>query len=77
MAKLFNNVLKDIRAMSVNAIVAFTFYRLMVWFNERYTQAKAMQTRGQRWAPKPTAHLNNAKEQANRHEVQCFNEELG
>jgi hypothetical protein len=36
-----------------------------------------MQTRGQRWAPKPTAHLNNAKERANRQEVQCFDEELG
>jgi hypothetical protein len=28
-------------------------------------------------APKPIAHLNNAKERANRHEVQCFDEELG
>jgi hypothetical protein len=36
-----------------------------------------MQTRGQRWAPKPTSHLNNAKERAHRHEVQCFDEELG
>jgi hypothetical protein len=36
-----------------------------------------MQMRGQRWAPKPTSHLNNAKEQANRHEVQCFDQELG
>jgi hypothetical protein len=50
---------------------------LVVWFHERYVHAKAVQTRGQRWAPKPTIHLNNTKERANRHEVQCFNEELG
>jgi hypothetical protein len=36
-----------------------------------------MQTRGQRWTPKSIAHLNNAKEHVNRHEIQCFDEELG
>jgi hypothetical protein len=77
MAELFNSVLKGIRGMQVNAIVTFTFYSLMAGFNERHAHAKAMQTRGKRWAPKPTAHLDNAKERANRHEVQCFNEELG
>jgi hypothetical protein len=50
---------------------------LVAWFNDRHAQAKAMQTRCQRWAPKPTTHLNNTKERANRHEVQCFDEELG
>jgi hypothetical protein len=77
MAESFNSVLKGIRAMPVNAIVTLTFYRLVAWFNERYTQAKEMQTRGQRWAPKPTTHLHNANERANRHEVQCFDEESG
>ena len=77
MAESFNSVLKGIRGMPVNAIVTFTFYRLVAWFNDRHAQAKAMQTRGQRWAPKPTSHLNNAKERAHRHEVQCFDEELG
>jgi len=32
--------------MPVNAIVTFTFYRLVAWFNDRHAQAKAMQTRG-------------------------------
>jgi hypothetical protein len=41
-------VLKGIRGMPVNAIVTFTFYRLVAWFNDRHSQAKAMQTRGQR-----------------------------
>jgi hypothetical protein len=77
MAESCNSVLKGIRGMPVNAIVTFTFYRLVAWFNDRHVQTKAMQTRGQRWAPKPTAHLNNAKERAHRHEVQCFDEELG
>jgi hypothetical protein len=63
--------------MPINAIVTFTFYRLVAWFNDRHAHVKAMQTRGQRWAPKQTTHLTNAKERANRHEVQCFNEELG
>jgi hypothetical protein len=30
----------------------------------------------QKWPPKPTTHLHNAKERANRHEVQCVDEEL-
>jgi hypothetical protein len=63
--------------MLVNAIVTFTLYRFVAWFKERYAQTKAMQTRGQRWTPKPITHLNNAKERVNRHEIQCFDEELG
>jgi hypothetical protein len=35
-----------------------------------------MQTSSQKWAPKATTHLHNAKEQTNRHEVQCFDEEM-
>jgi hypothetical protein len=44
MAESFNSVLKGIRGMPVNAIVTFTFYRLVAWFNDRHAQAKAMQT---------------------------------
>jgi hypothetical protein len=36
MAESFNSVLKGIRGMPVNAIVAFTFYRLVAWFNDRH-----------------------------------------
>jgi hypothetical protein len=32
--------------MPVKAIVTFTFYRLVAWFNERYAYTKVMQTRG-------------------------------
>ena len=30
------------RAMPVNAIVSFTFYRLVAWFNERHARAMAL-----------------------------------
>jgi hypothetical protein len=33
MAESFNSVLKCIHAMLVNAIVTFTFYRLVAWFH--------------------------------------------
>ena len=62
MAESFNSVLKGIRAMPINAIVSFTFYRLVAWFNERHTQAMALQSNNQKWAPKPKKHLDNAKE---------------
>ena len=42
MAKSFNSVLKGIRAMPANAIVSFTFYRLVAWFNERNAKAMAL-----------------------------------
>jgi transposase-like protein len=42
MAESFNSVLKGICGMPVNAIVTFTFYRLVAWFNDRHVQAKAM-----------------------------------
>jgi hypothetical protein len=38
MEESFNIVLKGICAMPVNAIVLFTFYRLVAWFNERHMQ---------------------------------------
>ena len=39
MAESFNSILKGIRAMPVNVIVSFTFYRLVAWFNDRHAQA--------------------------------------
>ena len=42
MAGSSNSVLKGIRAMPINAIVSFTFYRLVAWFNERHAQAMAL-----------------------------------
>jgi hypothetical protein len=38
---VLSSVLKGIRGMSVN-VITFTFYRLVVWFNDRHAQAKAM-----------------------------------
>jgi hypothetical protein len=43
MAESFNSVFKGIRVMPVNAILSFTFYRLVAWFNERHAQAMALQ----------------------------------
>ena len=42
MAESFNSVLKGIHAMPVNAIVSFSFYRLVAWFNDRHAQAMAL-----------------------------------
>jgi len=36
MAGPFNNLLKGIHAMPVNAIVSFTFYKLVAWLKERH-----------------------------------------
>jgi len=72
MAESFNSVLKGIRAMPINAIVSFTFYRLVAWFNERHAQAMALQWNNQAWAPKPLKHLEKAKERALTHDVECF-----
>ena len=71
MAESFNSVLKGIRAMPVNAIVSFTFYRLVAWFNERHAQAMALQSKNQSWAPKPNQHLEKAKARACTHDVDC------
>uniref|UniRef100_K3YDF2 MULE transposase domain-containing protein n=1 Tax=Setaria italica TaxID=4555 RepID=K3YDF2_SETIT len=61
-----------IRGMPVNAIVKFTFYRLVAWFNERHAKAEALQSARERWAKKPKRHLSIANERASTHEVQCF-----
>jgi hypothetical protein len=58
--------------MPINAIVSFTFYRLVAWFNERHATSLALQSKNQSWASKPTKHLDKAKERATTHEVQCF-----
>ena len=72
MAESFNSVLKGICAMPINAIVSFTFYRLVAWFNERHAQAMALQRNNQAWAPKPLKHLEKAKERALTHDVEYF-----
>jgi len=77
MAESFNSVLKGIRAMPINAIVSFTFYRLVAWFNERHAQAMALQSNNQKWAPKPKKHLDKAKERAATHDVNCFDHSIG
>ena len=77
MAESFNSVLKCIHAMPVNAIVSFTFYRLVAWFNERHAQAMALQRNNQAWAPKPLKHLEKAKERALTHDVECFDHNTG
>ena len=77
MVESFNSVLKGIRAMPVNAIVSFTFYRLVAWFNDRHAQAMALQSNNQKWAPKPNKHLDKAKERAVTHDVDCFDHSTG
>jgi hypothetical protein len=77
MAESFNSVLKGICAMPVNAIVSFTFYRLVAWFNERHAQAMAHQSNKHKWAPKPKKHLNKAKERAATYDVDCFDHNTG
>jgi hypothetical protein len=69
MVESFNSVLKGIRAMPVNAIVSFTFYRLVAWFNYRHAQALALRSNNQKWAPKAKKHLDRAKEMAATHDV--------
>jgi hypothetical protein len=77
MAKSFNSVPKGILAMPINAIVSFTFYKFAAWFNDRYSQAMALQSKNQLWAPKPIHHLNKAKDKARIHEVECFDHTTG
>jgi hypothetical protein len=61
MAKSFNKLLLGIRGMPVNAIVQFTFYKLVAWFNERHAYALHLQSEGKRWPPKQQAFLDKAK----------------
>ena len=39
MAESFKKLLLGIRGMSVTAIVSFTFYKLVTWFNDRHAHA--------------------------------------
>jgi hypothetical protein len=77
MAESFNSVLKGIRVMPVNAIVPFTFYRLVAWFNERHAQARELQSNNKKWAAKPKKHLEKAKEKAGTHDIKCFDHNTG
>ena len=72
MAESFNKLLLGIRGMPMNAIVQFTFYKLVAWFNDRHAHALKLQSDGEIWAPKPKAHLEKANERAGTHEVTCF-----
>jgi len=77
MAKSFNSVLKGIRGMPVNGIVAFTFSRLVEWYNRRHAEGLALQRSNHVWAPKPVEHLDKAKEKARNHDVECFDHDTG
>jgi hypothetical protein len=77
MAELFNSVLKGIRVMLVNAIESFTFYMLVAWFNDRYLEAMALQSKNQLWVHKPMRHLGKAEDRARIHEVKCFDHTTG
>jgi hypothetical protein len=67
MAESFNKLLLGIRGMPITAIVSFTFYKLVAWFNDRQTHEVGLQNEGERWAPKPNTFLEKAKERANTH----------
>ena len=53
MVESFNKLLLGIRGMIMNAIVQFTFYKLVAWFNNRHTHALKLRSDGEIWAPKP------------------------
>uniref|UniRef100_K3XRS8 MULE transposase domain-containing protein n=1 Tax=Setaria italica TaxID=4555 RepID=K3XRS8_SETIT len=72
MAKSFNKLLLGIHAMLVNAIIQFTFYKPVAWFNDRHAYALKLQSVGEKWPPKPKEHLEKAKERTGTHEVTCF-----
>ena len=72
MAESFNKLLLGIHGMPVNAIVQFTFYKLVAWFNDRHAHALKLRSDGEIWAPKPKAHLEKARERADTHAVTCF-----
>jgi hypothetical protein len=77
MAESFNKLLLGIRAMPVNAIVIFSFYKLNEFFNARHKAALAEQSAGHRWGWKSRDHIEKAVERANTHEVTCFDHERG
>ena len=47
MAESFNKVLLGIPVMAVNAIVQFTFYKLVVWFNDRHAHTLKLRSDGE------------------------------
>jgi transposase-like protein len=51
MAECFNGLLKGSRALSVTAIVAFTFYKCVEWFASREKYARSMLEKGERLGP--------------------------
>ena len=61
MAESFNSVLKGIRGMPVNAIVEFTFTKLVAMFNSKHEAAVKLQNKGDLLPSKPNEHLNDAK----------------
>ena len=64
MVESFNKLLLGIHGMPVNAIIQFTFYNLVAWFNDRHAHALKLWSDGEIWAPKPKAHLEKANERA-------------
>ena len=77
MAESFNKLLLVIRGMPVNAIVQFTFYKLVAWFNDRHAHTLKLRSHGEIWTPKSKAHLEKANERAGTHEVTCFDHAIG
>ena len=63
--------------MPVNAIVQFTFYKLVAWFNDRHAHALKLWSDGEIWASKPKAHLEMANERPGTHKVTCFDPAIG
>jgi len=72
MAESFNSVLKGIRGMPVNAIVEFTFMKLVAMFNKHHEDAVKHQNKGELLPSKPARHLNDEKGWARTHQVTCF-----
>jgi hypothetical protein len=77
MAESFNKLLLGIHGMPVNAIVSFTFYKLVAWFNDRHANAMGLTCEGKIYAPKPQLHLDKAKARAETHDVVCFDHGTG
>ena len=63
--------------MPVNAIVQFTFYKLVAWFNDRHAHVLKLRSDGEIWVLKPKAYLEKANERAGTHEVTCFDHATG
>jgi hypothetical protein len=77
MAESFNKLLLGIRAMPVNAIVIFSFYKLNEFFNDSHAKALESQSVGHRWGWKAREHITKAVQRAYTHEATCFDHERG